>query len=143
VTPADIEELARLTSEATAGPWTVGEDGRGIWGVVDGVDRRLVDVRLVEGLADAREQNAALVAAVRNALRELLDLARIGLEAEAHVARGERCPACGRPTCAGEDFNGPCVADSDLECALGRLLAAQAALEIASALVPASGKGFV
>lgn len=33
--------------------------------------------------------------------------------------RDERCRACGRPTSAGEDFDGPCVYDSDLECAIG------------------------
>lgn len=34
------------------------------------------------------------------------------------VRRCERCTACGKPTCAGEDFDGPCVEDSDLACAL-------------------------
>jgi len=32
--------------------------------------------------------------------------------------RAERCAACGRPTYVGEDFDGPCVHDSDLACAM-------------------------
>lgn len=37
------------------------------------------------------------------------------------MERGERCLACGRPTYAGEDFDGPCVEDTDLACALALL----------------------
>lgn len=44
--------------------------------------------------------------------------------------RDERCRACGRPTSAGEDFGGPCVYDSDLECAL-------ATVEAVRRLIPA------
>jgi hypothetical protein len=32
--------------------------------------------------------------------------------------RNERCAACGKPTYVGEDFDGPCVDDTDLACAL-------------------------
>lgn len=39
---------------------------------------------------------------------------------EARSERGERCAACGKPTLAGEDFDGPCVHDSDLACALSQ-----------------------
>lgn len=37
------------------------------------------------------------------------------------MSRGERCAACGKPTFAGEDFNGPCVYDTDIACALWQL----------------------
>ena len=40
--------------------------------------------------------------------------------------RGKLCRAGGKPTCAGEDFNGPCVYDSDLACALWQLDEARA-----------------
>lgn len=47
------------------------------------------------------------------------------------MRRGERCAACGRPTYAGEDFDGPCVYDSDLACALAQRDNARAELEVA------------
>ena len=43
--------------------------------------------------------------------------------------RGERCEVCRRPTYAGEDFGGPCPAESDAECASSELAWAAVVLD--------------
>jgi len=46
--------------------------------------------------------------------------------AEMRAERGETCSGCERPTMVGDDFGGPCVHDSDFECALAKLKDARA-----------------
>jgi len=61
----------------------------------------------------------------------------------ARQPRGERCVACGKPTCVGEDFGGPCVHDSDLACALWQRDDALAALAEAENLLAQRGHWLV
>jgi hypothetical protein len=51
--------------------------------------------------------------------------------------------ACGKPTSAGEDFDGPCVHDSDIACALWQRDEARAALAEAEALLAQRGHWLV
>ena len=55
--------------------------------------------------------------------------------------RDERCRACGRPTSVGEDFDGPCVYDSDLECAIAQRNALQDDLSIARGYMMSGVRG--
>lgn len=64
--------------EHTPGPWTVGEDSRGVWADVDSVACRLLDIRRTGGMACSYEANARLIAAAP----ELLDALRQWAAAE-------------------------------------------------------------
>lgn len=68
----DLDQLERLEKEATPGPWT------GLW--VDNWD----DLRISRITDDPKttDEDREFIAAMRNALPELIRLARIGQEYE-------------------------------------------------------------
>lgn len=79
-------------NEHTPGPWTVGEDGRGVWGQVDGVERRLLDIRRTGGLDCSYEANARLAAAAPDLLA--------ACEAAAELFTLDGHGGCGLDECA-------------------------------------------
>jgi hypothetical protein len=89
--PGVREELRRLLAEATPGPWEVGEPDRNEQATIyAGPDDwiALLPHQCLESIRIAQERNAALIAAMRNALPGILD-ALDAAEAERDAIRAK------------------------------------------------------
>lgn len=80
-------------------------------GALDGAN-----AQALEGALTLTERERDEARAECDALRERQAMVRAFA-----TDRNDFCASCGRPTYVGEDFNGPCVHDSDLVCALARV----------------------
>lgn len=82
LTAADLDKLELLEAAATPGEWHYYERGSRLMGFdVNPVDCHADDMRGDRGMLE-REEDAAFIAASRNAFRALLALARKGLECD-------------------------------------------------------------
>lgn len=105
---AKIEELLELEKKATAGPWRVVRRGRltgqqpEVYGAIEAPDGPefgdSVELAELYGFARYAEDDAALIAAARNALRPLAEVALAAIRHADAVNEDKRFP-CGCHLC--------------------------------------------
>ena len=85
MTAAEIARLEALLEKATPGEWTADDEGEGVFVLTD----RIGELIQYDSYSFS-ESDAALIAAMKNALPALLKAARIGVEVQRMVSPGAR-----------------------------------------------------
>ena len=90
LTPSDLDALAELERKATQGQWTSehckADGGWNVYAPDPSEHASPSDLCIVTGYSE--ERNAALIVSARNALPDLIRLARIGMAVEKAQERG-------------------------------------------------------